>query len=50
VNAEEIPTLIASLVDLYLAERREGERFIDTAQRIGVERFKTAAYPERVAA
>ncbi len=50
VKSEEIPALIARLVDLYLAERREGERFIDTAERLGVERFKVAAYPEKVAA
>jgi len=50
VKSEEIPALIARLVDLYLAERREGERFIDTAERLGVERFKIAAYPEKAAA
>ncbi|MBL8557336.1 MAG: nitrite/sulfite reductase [Hyphomonadaceae bacterium] len=50
VKAEEIPALIARLVDLYMAERREGERFIDTAERLGAERFKAVAYPEKAAA
>jgi sulfite reductase (NADPH) hemoprotein beta-component len=50
VRAEEIPDLIARLTDLYLAERREGELFIDTVERIGTEPFKTAAYPTETAA
>ena len=46
VKAEEIPALVSRLVDLYLAERANGERFIDTVARIGVPAFKTAAYPD----
>ena len=50
VKAEEIPSLVSRLVDLYLAERANGERFIDTVARIGVPAFKAAAYPEAKAA
>lgn len=50
VKAEEVPPLIKRLVDLYLAERREGERFIDTAARLGADRFKAVAYPDKAAA
>ncbi len=45
VAAEEVASLIERLAQLYLRERRRGERFIDTAQRLGVEPFKAAAYP-----
>ncbi len=50
VKAEEIPALVSRLIDLYLAERASGERFIDTVARIGVPAFKAAAYPEAKAA
>jgi len=51
VRAEEVPDMIARIVDLYLAERTADERFIDTVSRLGVEPFKQAAYgSEKVAA
>lgn len=40
VTAEQTPDVIEHLVDFYLAERVEGEAFIDTWRRIGHARFK----------
>jgi sulfite reductase (NADPH) hemoprotein beta-component len=48
VPAVEVAPLIERLARLYLRERRASERFIDTAQRIGAEPFKKAAYPAPV--
>ncbi len=44
VKAEDVPDMVARLVDLYLAKREGAERFIDTAARIGIAPFKEAAY------
>lgn len=46
VSAEEVPDVIENLVELYLAERQEAERFIDTCRRIGHKRFKESARRE----
>lgn len=35
---------VETSVDVYLAQRREGERFLDTYRRIGMEPFKEALY------
>ncbi len=35
---------IETVTDLYLAEREDGERFIDTYRRVGMEKFKEAIY------
>jgi sulfite reductase (NADPH) hemoprotein beta-component len=35
---------IETVTDLYLAQREEGERFIDTYRRVGMEKFKEAIY------
>jgi sulfite reductase (NADPH) hemoprotein beta-component len=40
VTAEQVPDVIEHIVDFYLAERLEGEAFIDTVRRIGHARFK----------
>ncbi|MBM3561579.1 MAG: nitrite/sulfite reductase [Alphaproteobacteria bacterium] len=40
VTAEQTPDVIEHLVDFYLAEREEGEAFIDTWRRLGHARFK----------
>jgi sulfite reductase (NADPH) hemoprotein beta-component len=40
VTAEQAPDVIEHLVDFYLAERQEGEAFIDTWRRLGHSRFK----------
>jgi sulfite reductase (NADPH) hemoprotein beta-component len=42
---EQIPDVIQTLIDLYLAERdSEAEHFIDVVERIGIEPFKAAVY------
>jgi sulfite reductase (NADPH) hemoprotein beta-component len=46
----EIADAVERVVNVYLAERRTGERFLDTYRRIGVEKFKLAAYEEEVVA
>ncbi|KAF2990574.1 nitrite/sulfite reductase [Methylocystis sp. MJC1] len=40
VTAEQVPDVIEHIVDFYLAERQEGETFIETWRRIGHARFK----------
>ena len=40
VTAEEVPNVVEHLVDFYLAERKDDERFIDTWRRLGHARFK----------
>ncbi len=35
---------IETVTDLYLEQREDGERFIDTYRRVGMERFKEAIY------
>jgi sulfite reductase (NADPH) hemoprotein beta-component len=42
----EIVGAVERVVDLYLKERRDGERFLDTYRRIGMEPFKNVAYGE----
>jgi sulfite reductase (NADPH) hemoprotein beta-component len=46
----EIADAVERVVNVYLAERKDGERFLDTYRRIGMEKFKAAAYQEAVAA
>ena len=48
--AEEVPDVVEALIDAYRAERKAGERFIDTYRRIGVDAFKQAANAARHAA
>ncbi|THF62901.1 nitrite/sulfite reductase [Pseudothauera nasutitermitis] len=45
--AEEMPDVVSSLIDTYVALRQPGERFIDTVRRAGAEPFKTRVYAER---
>ena len=44
--AERVTPAIDQLVAVYLRERREGERFIDTFRRAGLAAFKEAVYAE----
>lgn len=41
---EQIPDVIARVVDVYLDQREQDESFIDTYQRIGIESFKESVY------
>jgi sulfite reductase (NADPH) hemoprotein beta-component len=45
--AEEIPDVIQRLLEVYLAARLEGEIFIDTVERIGLNPFKARVYGEQ---
>ena len=45
----QIPEVIARLLEVYVRERFEDERFIDTVRRIGVEPFKEYVYATPVA-
>jgi sulfite reductase (NADPH) hemoprotein beta-component len=47
IKFEEVPGMVETLVGVYLKHREPGERFIDTAERIGTAPFKAAAYPEK---
>ena len=47
--AAEMPDVITSLINNYIDNRHDDERFIDTVRRVGVESFKTRVYAERSA-
>ena len=40
--ADEVPDVLEALIDVYRRERRGGERFVDTARRLGVAPFRAA--------
>ena len=42
--ADEMPAVIQKLIDVYIKERVEEERFIDTVRRLGVAPFKAHVY------
>ena len=44
--AEKVAPAIDQMVEVYLAERRAGERFIDTFRRAGLNPFKEAVYAQ----
>jgi sulfite reductase (NADPH) hemoprotein beta-component len=41
--ADEVPDVLEAVVDTYLRERTDGERFVHTARRLGVAPFRAAA-------
>lgn len=41
---EDIPDVVARLVEVYVEQRREEETFLETCQRIGIEPFKERVY------
>jgi sulfite reductase (NADPH) hemoprotein beta-component len=43
-DEDGIVDAVEKATDVYLAQRQEGERFLDTYRRIGVETFKDAIY------
>ncbi|MBU2134654.1 MAG: nitrite/sulfite reductase [Alphaproteobacteria bacterium] len=43
---DKVAAAIDTLVEVYLRERHEGERFLDTYRRTGVEPFKEAVYAD----
>jgi sulfite reductase (NADPH) hemoprotein beta-component len=47
--AAEVPGVIQKLIETYIANRTDEERFIDTVRRIGVAPFKTHVYAKEAA-
>ena len=47
--ADEIPGVVAKLLETYVANRTEEERFIDTVRRLGVAPFKAHVYAKEAA-
>ncbi len=48
--AADVPDVIETLIDTYIAQRHEDELFVDTVHRIGVEPFKQAVYGDKTPA
>ncbi|AMO56655.1 sulfite reductase [Endozoicomonas montiporae] len=46
---EEVPDVIKQLMSVYLERRHEGERFVDTSLRLGLEPFKEKVYGQKAA-
>ena len=46
-TADEVPSVIKALIDVYIEQRTPSERFIDTYARLGLEPFKQRAYVGR---
>ncbi|CAN7472851.1 nitrite/sulfite reductase [Trinickia sp. LjRoot230] len=46
-SAEEMPDVISKVIDTYVESRVDGERFIDTYNRIGIAPFKERVYASR---
>jgi sulfite reductase (NADPH) hemoprotein beta-component len=43
-SAPQMPEVVQRLLDVYLRERVDGERFVDVAQRLGIAPFKEHVY------
>ncbi len=48
-SAVDVPEVIGRLIDTHVALRADGERFVDTVQRVGIEPFKARVYGEPLA-
>ena len=46
-GAAEVPEVIERIIETYLAQRAEGEPFVDTCARIGLEPFKQQVYRQQ---
>jgi sulfite reductase (NADPH) hemoprotein beta-component len=44
--ATRVAEAVEQLVEAYLRERKDGERFLDTFRRVGVAPFKEAVYAD----
>ena len=42
--AQEVPDVIVRLIDVYVENRRDEERFIETVRRLGIVPFKERVY------
>jgi sulfite reductase (NADPH) hemoprotein beta-component len=47
--AEEVPGVVSRLIETYIANRTEEERFIDTVRRLGIAPFKAHVYAKEAA-
>ena len=47
--AEEVPGVVQRLIEAYIGQRQEDERFIDTVRRIGIAPFKAHVYAKEAA-
>ncbi|HAJ45037.1 MAG TPA: sulfite reductase, partial [Alphaproteobacteria bacterium] len=43
-SEQDVPHAIETIVDVYLGLRREGERFLDTYRRVGLQPFREKLY------
>ena len=43
-SAQDMPDVIARLIETYIDRRHADERFVDTVRRIGIEPFKERVY------
>jgi sulfite reductase (NADPH) hemoprotein beta-component len=39
-----MPEVVGRIIDVYVANRHEDERFIDTVRRLGIDPFKERVY------
>ncbi|MSP85860.1 MAG: nitrite/sulfite reductase [Methylotenera sp.] len=46
-SADEMPSVVQKLIDVYLQERTAEEQFIDTVRRLGIAPFKAQVYGEK---
>ncbi len=46
-SAGEMPDVIAKIIDVYIENRQDDERFLDTFDRIGIDPFKNRVYEGR---
>jgi sulfite reductase (NADPH) hemoprotein beta-component len=46
-SAEEMPGVVQKLIEVYIRERHEDERFIDTVRRLGIAPFKAHVYSDQ---
>ena len=46
---DRMAEVIRTILDVYVAQRIEGENFIETFRRIGMDAFKAAVYPAKAA-
>ncbi|MFK3738641.1 nitrite/sulfite reductase [Massilia sp. TN1-12] len=49
-SAPQMPEVVQRLLDVYVRERVEGERFVDVAQRLGIAPFKEHVYATPIVA
>lgn len=49
-SAVQMPEVVGRLLEVYVRERFEGERFVDTVQRLGIAPFKEHVYATPIAA